>query len=117
MAASLAECVEAFGVAWAKRDLQTLESLLAPEYVHTDFEGRVLRRAEWLTYARAHQHGSTIEFHDIEVSEHGDFGIVIGANNVAGGTMGSTTIRFTQVWRRTEQGWKRVAFQATEVRR
>lgn len=116
MAQSLLECVRAFGEAWARRDTATLESLLAPEYVHTDFEGRVLRRAEWLAYAEAQPHGSTVEFHDLEIIERGDFGVVIGANRIAGGSMGSSTIRFTQVWQRDELGWKRLAFQATEVR-
>lgn len=113
---SLSDCVRLFGEAWAARDIATLASLLAPGYVHTDFEGRVLRRAEWLAYAAVQPHGSSVEFDDVEVTEYGDLGVVTGANRIDGGSMGSSTIRFTQVWQRDGIGWKRLAFQATEVR-
>jgi len=117
MVLSLTECVRIFGEAWARRDTATLASLLASNYVHTDFEGRVLRRQEWLAYAEAQSHGTSAALEDVEIVERGNFALVTGANRIDGGTMGPSTIRFTQVWERDESGWKRVAFQATEVRR
>ena len=113
---SLRDSVQAFGEAWAKHDLKTLDALLAPEYVHTDIQGHVLRRAEWLAYAQSQQHGSNLTFRDLEVTDSGNFGVVLGANDISGGSIGVSSIRFTQVWRRTEGGWKRVAFQATLVK-
>ncbi len=113
--ASLRDSVRAFGEAWAAHDMKTLDALLAPEYVHTDVGGRVLRRAEWLAYAQSQQQGSNVTFRDVEISEHGTFGIVLGANDITGGSLGTSTIRFTQVWRLADDGWKRVAFQATFV--
>lgn len=115
MNTNLSECVQAFGEAWAKRDIQTLDGLLAPGYVHTDFQGRVLRRAEWLAYANSQQHGNVLAFRDLEVTEYDTFGLVFGANEIEGGSMGASRIRFTQVWCRAGESWQRLAFQATLV--
>jgi ketosteroid isomerase-like protein len=90
--------------------------MLAPGYIHTDFQGRVFRRDEWLAYAGSQAHGSAIAFRDLEIVEHGSVGIVTGANDIAGGSIGQATIRFTQVWLQIEGAWKRLAFQATLVR-
>jgi ketosteroid isomerase-like protein len=113
---SLAECVRAFGEAWAERDVARLRSMLAPGYIHTDFQGRVFRRDEWLAYASSQGHGSAITFRDLDIVEYGAIGIVTGANDIAGGSMGQSTVRFTQVWAEIDEGWKRLAFQATLVR-
>ena len=116
MVKSLRECVESFGHAWATRDVAALESLLAPEYVHTDIKGRVLRRQEWLAYAMQQSHGKAVSFRDMELYEYGSMALVLDANDIGGGSLGRTVIRFTQVWRATEFGWQRLAFQATLCR-
>jgi ketosteroid isomerase-like protein len=113
---SLPECVRALGEAWAERDVARLRSMLAPGYIHTDFQGRVFRRDEWLAYAGSQGHGTAITFRDLEIVEHGSVGIVTGANDIAGGSEGQSTIRFTQVWAQPNGEWKRLAFQATLVR-
>ena len=115
MAKSLLECVRAFGEAWARRDVAQLQSMLAPQYIHTDVTGRVLRRDEWLAYAATQPHGSTITFRDVEAVEYGGVGLVTGTNDIAGGSLGVNSIRFTQVWIELDGEWKRVAFQATPM--
>jgi hypothetical protein len=47
---SLLECVGAFGEARAERDVARLRFMLAPGCIHTDIQGRVSRRKEWLAY-------------------------------------------------------------------
>ena len=89
--------------------------MLAPEYIHTDFQGRVLRCDDWLSYAETQVHGNTIGFRDLEAVEFGLVGLVTGTNDIDGGAMGRSTIRFTQLWVNRSGGWKRVAFQATPV--
>lgn len=112
---SLLDCAQAFGEAWAKRDVIALRSLLGPNYIHTDVHGRVLNREEWLAYAETQMHGTTLNFRDIAAVEYDSVGVVTGANDIAGGSMGNSTIRFTQVWVKFGGEWKRVAFQATPV--
>jgi ketosteroid isomerase-like protein len=111
----LSESVKDFGEAWAESDVERLRSMLAPGYIHSDFQGRVFRRDEWLAYAGSQGHGSAITFRDLEIVEYGSVGLVNGANDIAGGSMGQSTIRFTQVWAQIEGEWKRLAFQATLV--
>lgn len=115
---SLENSVERFGRAWAARDLESLRAMLSPEYVHTDFEGRVFDRDAWLEYATHQAHGSAVSFRDVEYREYGALAIVLGANDIGGGSMGASTIRFTQVWQATGSGgWQRLAFQATLVKK
>ena len=109
----LRECVELFGRAWAVRDIPTLESLLAPEYVHTDIQGRVFHRQDWLAYAMQQPHGTHVSFRDLEFHQYENTALVFGGNEIEGGSMGSAVIRFTQVWRANASGWQRLAFQAT----
>lgn len=113
---SLRDSVERFGRAWAARDIEALRAMLAPDYVHTDLEGRVFDREGWLAYAAQQAHGSAVSFHDVQYREYGSVAIVLGANGIVGGNMGEATIRFTQVWQLTVDGWRRLAFQATLVK-
>ena len=112
---SLLDSVRTFGEAWARRDIAALRTMLVPEYLHTDFQGRVMRIDEWLAYAETQIHGKVVEFRDLEAREFGSVGVVTGANDIDGGSMGTSTIRFTQVWVIRSGDWKRVAFQATPV--
>ncbi len=112
---SLRDSVEAFGRAWAARDMQKLRALLSPDYVHTDFEGRTFDRDSWLAYAAEQTHGDKVAFGGLELREYGPYALVLGANEITGGSMGCATIRFTQLWHRTGDGWRRLAFQATVV--
>ena len=113
---SLRDSVESFGRAWAARDIQTLRKMLAPDYVHTDFEGHVFDREAWLAYVAQQAHGSAVSFHDVQYREYGSLAIVLGANGIAGGNMGEAKIRFTQAWQLGVDGWRRLAFQATLVK-
>ena len=104
-----------FGEAWANHDYETLDSLLAEDYVHTDIEGRVFDRQHWLSDAQEQPRGYSISFRDVEATVHGDVGVVTGANRLAGGGSPIGAIRFTQVWIWRSGRWQRRAFQATRV--
>ena len=105
-----------FGQAWARRDVATLERLLATEYVHTDVDGHFMRRAEWLDQAEGQTAGFDISFGDLNATIYGEIGVVTGANELRGGANHIGTIRFTQVWVWRGEKWQRIAFQATRVR-
>ena len=76
----------------------------------------MLRRQDWLAYAMQQSHGKAVSFRDMELYEYGNMALVLGANDIEGGSIGTAVIRFTQVWRATEFGWQRLAFQATLCR-
>jgi ketosteroid isomerase-like protein len=120
---ALDEAIAAFGEAWARGDMATLERLLSPSYTHNDAFGARHDHASWLAYARGRQgRATTIEFHDVRTRIFGDMAVVTGCNVMRGGGATSAadsqdlSIVFTQVWRWQEGRWLREAFQATPVR-
>jgi hypothetical protein len=113
--AGLLRAARVFGQAWAKRDVATLEHLLATEYVHTDIDGQFMRRAAWLDQAKGQTAALEISFGDLNATIYGDIGVVTGANELRGEAGRIGTIRFTQVWVWRGEKWQRIAFQATRV--
>ena len=113
--ASLLGAVREFGRAWAKRDLATLERLLATEYVHTDIDARFMLRAAWLDQARGQTAALDVSFGDLNATIYGDIGVVTGANELRASAGRIGEIRFTQVWVWRGEKWQRIAFQATRA--
>jgi uncharacterized protein (TIGR02246 family) len=115
--------IRKFGDAWAMNDIETLESLLTDDYVHTDYLGRVQERAEWMAYLRdrkARGIVNKIEFSDIKVRRYGDLAVVTGHSLIKGSLTEATKdvglqIRFTQVLLKRRNRWLRSSFQATLV--
>ena len=93
MESTLLESVRAFGQAWARGDIPALQALLAPGYIHTDFEGRLFQRDEWLESPSLRGTAARCRFT----------------------ILSPFTIRFTQVWLHLYGRWQRLAFQATRV--
>lgn len=120
--AELLAAAHAFGDAWAKNDVPTLERLLKDDYLHTDVSGHVQNRAEWLAYIRdriARREGNSIRFADDKVRFYGDVAVVTGENVISpeADPTRTTRIRVTQVWVKVPvKGWQRAAFQATPIR-
>lgn len=105
-----------FGEAWAMRDLTTLEGFLADEYLHTDIEGNVMRRAAWLAQTKNRTGGLHLSFRDLSATIYGEVGVITGANDIGGGANPIGTIRFTQIWVWRNRKWQRVAFHATRAK-
>lgn len=118
----LDDTIVAFGEAWARGDYQTLKSMLAPSYTHTDVRGRFQDRDAWLEYARRRS-GATNQIDSVDVTTRlvGDVAVITGRNDikgsgiVSGDTRSEISLRFTQVWIRTDGRWLREAFQATII--
>ncbi len=116
-----------FAQVWAKSDVVTLGRLLASDYLHTDFEGKVQNRDEWLAYAQSPRPVKRVEFEDVKIRLYGDVAVITGKNaitvsgkNVITGEKiegeSKGTIRFTQVWVKEDGTWKRALFQATPIK-
>jgi ketosteroid isomerase-like protein len=106
------------GEAWAAHDMGTLERLIDDPYFHTDTFGRTWNRAEWLVNVPNFKPPATITFDDVKVRVFGDTAVVTGRNVVKylhEGKVVELALRFTQVWRRYGDTWRRAVFQATEV--
>jgi hypothetical protein len=114
----LTERMREFGQAWAKSDVDTLDSLLAAEYHHTDIFGRTLNRAEWLEYARAARPVNSMDFRDVVLKFYGGVAVITGTSVIVGQPTSpdsNVNINFTQVWARDNGEWRRAFFQATPI--
>lgn len=113
-AGKVAQAVRDVGEAWGRRDVATLDRLLAETYIHTDVSGAVLGRAAWLAQVQARGTTVDIGLDDLEVTPVGDAAIATGRNRVV---MGGRPIdlRFTQLWIQEKGVWRRRSFQATIV--
>lgn len=123
------EHVEAFGEAFAVADVEALDALLADDYVHTNTDGSVHNKSSWLKWmASRHEEIKTgkikihrFENHDVHVRIYGnDTAVVTGKNHVRDERSGSVSvrwIRFTHVWIKSGNGWRRAAFHDSRLDR
>jgi ketosteroid isomerase-like protein len=106
------------GHAYARRDLPALERLTAEDYVQTDVRGGVLHRAQWLEFVKNRKSEQTVESDDVNVTYYGSAAVVTGHWTYTikrDGKDAVTYSRWTSVWTRYPDGWKRHAFQNTYV--
>ena len=106
------------GHAYARRDLGTLEQLAAQDYIQTDVRGGVLNRPEWLDFVRNRKSDLTVESDEIEVRFYGEVAVVMGRWTYTLKSPGSDAVsysRWTSVWTRESDRWKRRAFQNTYI--
>jgi len=104
------------GTAYAARDLDRLKRLTADDYVQTDVRGGVLNKEQWLAFVRDRHSELMVETDDVRIQFYGETAIVSGhwkyTRKEDGGISDS---RWTSVWTRSSEGWKRHAFQNTYV--
>ena len=106
------------GRAYARRELPILERLTADNYVQTDVRGGVLNRAQWLEFVKNRKTELTVETDDVHVSYYGSAAVVTGHWTYTLKETGKDVTsysRWTSVWTRYPDGWKRHAFQNTYV--
>jgi ketosteroid isomerase-like protein len=114
--AELSRVACAAGHAYASRDLTTLDKLTADDYSQIDVRGGVLKRLEWREFVRNRKSNLTVECESLEVRIYGGAAVVTGGwtytNRKPDGDV-ITHSRWTSVWTKERDGWKRHAFQNT----
>jgi ketosteroid isomerase-like protein len=106
------------GHAYARRDLPALERLTADDYIQTDVRGGALNRSQWLEFVKNRKSELTVESDDVQVSFYGSAAVVRGYwtyTSKSDGKVVTSYSRWTSVWTRYPDGWKRHAFQNTYV--
>jgi ketosteroid isomerase-like protein len=114
----LTQLATASGHAYASRDLPALERLTAEDYVQTDVRGAVLNRAQWLEFVKNRESALTVETDDVHATYYGAAAVVTGhwTYTLTRNEKDAVTYsRWTSVWTRYPDGWKRHAFQNTYV--
>lgn len=103
--------------AWVAGDPSVHERVLAEEWSVIDAQGRIRNKAEVLEEMfRPGEREISGRIDEVNVRPYGDWAIVTGKTHVAGRYEGNelkVTLRFMDVFRRTEGNWQVVASQAT----
>ena len=119
--------IDEFAVAYATADVQALDALLADPYLHVNGgSGTVIARAEWLAWVatqRAALEAGTLiideyEIKDLSMRMRRDSANVTGIVSTRGSRDGvpfSREIRFTNVWVKEGEAWKRAMFHDSEI--
>lgn len=103
--------------AWVAGDPSVHERVLAEEWTVIDAQGRIRNKAEVLEEMfRPGEREISGRIDEVNVRPYGDWAIVTGKTHVTGRYEGNdlkVTLRFMDVFRRTEGQWQVVASQAT----
>lgn len=105
--------------AWVNKDRETINTILADDWIVTDPAGRVLTKAQVMGEFDSEERkleSGTID--DVNVRFFGNVAIVTGRTAAAGsyqGTIVSVKLRFTDVFVKREERWYAVASQATLI--
>jgi ketosteroid isomerase-like protein len=115
-AAEVRAAVAKFAEAFRDGDVKVLESMLTPDYRHTNGgTGSILGRDEWLSYVRTRGPVTFTRYEneDLKIDLRGEVAVVTGVNRSAGTRGGGgfdMALRFTQTWVQTADGWRRASF-------
>ncbi len=105
--------------AMVKRDLATVDKLLAPELIYTHGDGRVIDKAAFIADLKTGDFKYvSIEPTDITVRIFGDTAIVAGGAGmqvVNKGVPAQIRIRYTNTQLRRNGSWQMVSWQATRL--
>jgi ketosteroid isomerase-like protein len=105
--------------AWVNKDRETINAILADDWIVTDPAGRVLTKAQVMAEFDSEERkleSGTID--DVNVRFFGNVAIVTGRTAAAGsyqGTIVSVKLRFTDVFVKRDERWYAVASQATLI--
>jgi len=103
--------------AWVAGDPSVHERVLAEEWSVIDAQGRIRNKSEVLEEMfRPGEREISGRIDEVNVRPYGDWAIVTGKTHVAGRYEGNelkVTLRFMDVFRRTDGKWQVVASQAT----
>ena len=119
--------VEDFNNAFKLGDVETLESMITEDYVHTNSNSKSIGKAEWVNYLRKRKAAldegtlkvENYTMDDTEVVIHDDMAIVTGKisfTSIRSGERKDNEIRITNVWVKDGQEWKRAGFHDTRIK-
>ena len=102
-----------------KKDIATLESILAPDFLFIDADGSITRRADLLAGIRSPElEIDPFVTRDVEVRVYGDAAVLTGWFEQTGRWRGQPfrqRARYTDVYVRTPRGWLAVSAQASTL--
>ncbi len=113
--------IEKFNSAFAKGNLEVLDSMTTENYLHTNSSSRVIGKTDWFNYLKKRKQKLAsgalkvlaYDLEEIKIEHHGNTAIVTGKVKVV--TKDSTATktnqyRITNLWVYEDGSWKRAGF-------
>src|SRR5690606_22267652 len=123
---TLSATIEAFNLAYAQGDVDVLDEMTVDSYLHISGNAAPVRKADWIKYQRLRSDQirrgevqmESYTMSETQVDYYDDMSIVTARIDIAysqSGQRREDAYRVTQVWVKTESGWKRAAFHDTRI--
>lgn len=117
----LATTIDQFNLAFQKGDVETLETMITDNYIHTNGTSKAIDKKQWLNYLKKREQdiiSGKLEVVDYNMSEismefHCNTAIVTAKVKVATKTdeeLKETAFRVTNLWVNNSGTWQRAAF-------
>ena len=119
--AEIKKLVADYAASMAKNDVAAYEKTTADNFMFVSIDGAVQTKAERVESMKSGEtkyDSLTYDDVNVRVSPGGDDAVVIGKATVKGKNMGKpidSTVRVTQIWSKTKDGWKMMSLQATPI--
>ena len=119
--ADIKKLITDYAASTAKNDVDAYDKITSDNFMFVSNDGSVQTKAERLASMKS---GATkyesLAYDDVtvRVNPEGNGAVVIGKATVKGTNMGKpidATVRVTQVWSKTKDGWKMASLQATNI--
>ncbi len=119
--------LEKFSTAYANADVTVLDSMIAEEYLHTNTNGGMVSREQWLNWNRsraaslANEETKIFDYRNEDVKIKilsAEIALVSGINAFArerDGTRENVRIRYSHVWVKNEGVWQRQLFHDSRI--
>ncbi|WP_444995717.1 nuclear transport factor 2 family protein [Aliikangiella sp. IMCC44359] len=123
----LRQTIELFGQAFVNADVKTLDALLTEKYRHTNSGSKAFGKTQWLKWIAGRQQATTsgelkytsYQTEDLQIVLYGGSAVVTGRNIAKGIDKNKAfmvDIRFTHLWVKENEQWKRAAFQDAKTK-
>lgn len=119
--ADLKKLVTEYAASTAKNDIAAYEKTTTDSFMFVGNDGAVYTKAERIASMKSgatKYDALTYDDLNVRVNAEGNGAVVIGKATVKGTNMGKPideTVRVTQVWSKTKDGWKMASLQATNI--
>lgn len=121
VAADIKKLVSDYAASTAKNDADAYDKITTDNFMFVGNDGSIQTKAERVAAMKSGQTKYDVLTYDdvsVRVNAEGNGAVVIAKATVKGKNMGTpidSTVRVTQVWSKTKDGWKMASLQATNI--
>lgn len=122
VAADIKKLVADYATSTAKNDADAYDKITTDNFMFVGNDGSIQTKSERVSAMKSGQTKYDVLTYDdinVRVNPEGNGAVVIAKATVKGLNMGNpidSTVRVTQVWSKTKDGWKMASLQATDIK-